>query len=42
VAELALGFYPLPPLLVTEQPVERLGLQGEQAGDFQRFLDAGE
>ena len=27
--------------LVAQQPVEGLGLQGEEAGDFQRFVDAG-
>ena len=42
VALLLLRVYPGPPALVAEQPVERVGLQGEQAGDLKRFLDAGE
>ena len=30
------------PALVPEQPVKRLGLQGKEAGNLERFLDAGE
>src|SRR5258708_1194607 len=31
-----------PPGLVAEQPVEGVGLQGEEAGDFKWFVDTGE
>ena len=33
--------YPATPALVAQQPVERVGLEGEEAGDLKRFLDTG-
>ncbi len=41
-ADRMFGVYPLPPLLVPEQPVKRVSLQGEKAGNLEWFLDAGE
>jgi len=42
VAEVLLRVNPRSPALVAEQPVEGIGLQGEEAGDFERFVDASE
>jgi hypothetical protein len=41
-AGLLLGIEPAPPALVAEQPVERVGLQGEETRDFEGFVDTGE
>ena len=37
-----LRIHPVPPALVSEQPVERVSLQCKEAGDLQWFLDTGE
>ena len=39
---LARSIHPGTPALVAQQPVERLGLQGKEAGNLKRFLEAGE